>query len=133
MGTNTLEEKMLEKAQREVVGSAEWLTAQVILQRYQVDPEIWLIKKHIFAIDYDGKILFPSYALNPQSGYCPQSTLGEIINLFETHGRNAWGIAFWFSSLCGFLGGRRPQDLLITDSVLVLAAAQDEVTGISHG
>lgn len=128
MRAHILEEKMLANAQSEVILNAEWVTAQDILQRYHVDPEIWLIAKHIFAIDYDGKILFPFYALNPRDRYCPQSILAEIINVFEENGRNSWVIAFWFSGFCGFLGGQRPQDLLIIDPGLVLAAAQDEVT-----
>lgn len=137
MKTHAIEERMLAEAQREVVFSAQWLTAEEIVHRYQVDSEnqpcIWLKEKRIFAIEYQSKTLFPSYVLNPRKGYFPVSTLREIINVFEKHERNSWGIAFWFGGLSGFLNGQRPQDLLLSNSELVLAAAKDEVAGVMHG
>ena len=38
-----------------------------------------------------------------------------------------------FQSVNGFLGGKRPQDLLATDPDRVIAAARDEVLGVLHG
>jgi hypothetical protein len=42
-------------------------------------------------------------------------------------------MAYWFLSDNGFLGGKRPQDLLASAPERVIVAAMDEVEGIAHG
>lgn len=47
--------------------------------------------------------------------------------------KDDWGLAYWFASVNSFLGGKRPQDLLISKPDRVVAAAEDEVAGVLHG
>jgi len=42
-------------------------------------------------------------------------------------------MAYWFMSSNSFLGGKRPQDLLMSAPEKVIAAAQDEVQAVAHG
>lgn len=39
----------------------------------------------------------------------------------------------WLISVCGFLDGRRPIDVLLHDENLVLDAARDAGQGVQHG
>lgn len=48
-------------------------------------------------------------------------------------GASDWGLAYWFASVNSFLGGKRPQDLLIDTPDRVVDAAKDEVAGVLHG
>ncbi|AJY52406.1 hypothetical protein KO116_03941 [Halomonas sp. KO116] len=42
-------------------------------------------------------------------------------------------MAFWFQSANSYLGGLKPQNLIVTDPDLVIDAALDEVQEILHG
>ena len=46
--------------------------------------------------------------------------------------KDGWGLAYWFLGANSFLGGRRPQDVLLTDPSAVVAAAQDEMSAVEH-
>ncbi|MNN96262.1 hypothetical protein D3C81_2152150 [compost metagenome] len=58
--------------------------------------------------------------------------LKAILDVLRTK-KDGWGIAFWFASSSGYLGSRRPQEMLFSDADKVLLAATDEVSGITHG
>ena len=60
------------------------------------------------------------------------SFMADVIGILAGH-KDGWGMAYWFQSVNGFLGGKRPQDLLATDPDRVIAAARDEVQGVLHG
>ena len=64
---------------------------------------------------------FPPYALDPSTDYRPAQGLAAFLGR-----KDGWGLAYWFASVNSFIGGKRPQDLLI-------AAAQDDVAGVLHG
>jgi hypothetical protein len=133
------EARMLANAQQKILNSTQWLTADQLSKRMTPtgqNPSTrlteWLSKGLIFFIRNDRTELFPLYALNPSAGYEPAKELAEIIEVFRER-KDGWGLAYWFGSANGFLGGRRPQDILHTHSEAVLAAAKDEVRGVSHG
>ena len=86
----------------------------------------------IFSIRNEETELFPLYALNPNAGYGLAKELANIIEIFRER-KDEWGIAYWFAGANGFLGGRRPQDILHTDPEAVLAAAKDEAMSTTHG
>ncbi len=74
---------------------------------------------------------FPAYGLDPENDYRPVKAMAEVLEVFgETKG--SWGLAFWFSSVNSFLGGKRPQDVLSIDPKRVVEAAKDEVQGVLH-
>jgi len=130
---------MLADAQQKILNSSQWLTADQLYtfavstgQNLCTTPNEWLSKGMIFSISNEETELFPLYALNPNAGYVLAKELVNIIEVFRER-KDGWGMAYWFGSANGFLGGRRPQDLLQTDPEAVLAAAKDEVMGITHG
>ena len=47
--------------------------------------------------------------------------------------KDGWGLAYWFASANSFLGGKRPQDVLLESPERVLAAAADEMAEVAHG
>lgn len=132
------EAAMLVKARKAVLDSGDWLTAAQIAEiahlstsNPSAQPNKWKRQGLIFAINHRGTDYFPGYGLDAESDFRPLKTLAPIIEVFAGH-KDGWGIAYWFSSENGFLGGRRPQDLLISEPVLVLGAAMDEIKKIEH-
>jgi hypothetical protein len=134
----SIEAKMLADAKKAVFQSTTWVarddfqTILIVSPDDAVTPEGLLEDGRIFAIEVDGAKLFPFYALDPSLGFLPHKTLAEILNIFSWS-KSGWELAFWFSSVTGFLGGQRPQDLLIKYPERVLVAAQDYSLGITHG
>jgi hypothetical protein len=133
------EMRTLATAKQLTLVTTSWLTAQDLqtirkqASRFPLEhPNEWVASKRIFAVEIAEKQFFSFYALEPDKNFSPHSILAEIIKVFAER-KNAWGMAFWFSAECGFLGGKRPKDLLGTQAQLVLAAAIDEVVGITHG
>lgn len=95
-------------------------------------PNKWKAKRMIFAINNKGTDYFPVYALDPEKNHRPLKILTNILQVFSEK-KDGWGAAYWFASVNGFLGGKRPQDILHSNPEAVLAAAKNEVTGIPHG
>lgn len=133
------ERNMAISAMQGLLISTSWITTQDLkalqnsaLGHSNEDPNDWERLGLIFSIEMYGVKLFPFYALNPDVGYVPVKILMEILGIFsDQKGSNA--IAFWFASVTGVLGGKRPQDLLRSHPELVLAAAKDYALGITHG
>jgi len=133
------EARMIAHARQQVLKSAHWLTAEQVStlagfssNNPSAQPNKWKSKRSIFAIHSRGTDYFPEYALDPNEGYRPVKTLAAILAVFKDR-KDGWGVAYWFAGANGFLGGRRPQDLLVSDPNAVLEAAKDEVAGITHG
>jgi len=134
------EAAMIRKARAEVLESAEWLSAVRLatlagmsLVNPNAQPSRWKRDGRIFSIKPLGSVeLFPAYGLDPLKGFRPIEELAEIITILKDQ-KDGWGLAYWFSSLNGFLGGRRPQDVLSKAPREVVAAAADEAEGVKHG
>lgn len=75
---------------------------------------------------------YQDYALDQNAGFRPPKTMAPLIEILSSQ-KDAWGMAYWFMSLNSFLGGQRPQDLLLSAPEKVIAAAQDEINGVTHG
>lgn len=134
-----IEARMKVQARKAVLESATWLTAAQVAELAGFsasNPSAqlykWKKERRIFAIRHQGGDYFPEYALNPADNYRPYKALREILNLFNDT-KDGWGAAYWFGSVNGFLGGKRPQDLLSVQPERVIAAAQDEMEGVIHG
>lgn len=133
------EAKMIAKAQEKVISSTEWVTASDIAQLAQFrstntssNASKWKAAHKIFSVNYQSEELYPIYALVKSNGFRPAEGLKPIIKIFEGR-KDSWGLAYWFAGANGFLGGRRPQDLLQEEPELVLKAAEDELKGFTHG
>ncbi|MDH4559026.1 hypothetical protein E8F11_28305 [Pseudomonas sp. BN417] len=133
------EAQMLAMAKKAILESGDWLSARDIAtlagltsENPSSRPSRWKREGRIFAIRHNGNDYFPIYALSKDSGFRPLPAVAEVLKVFAGQ-KDDWGLAYWFASVNSFLAGNRPQDLLITDSDRVVAAAADEVAGIVHG
>lgn len=133
------EAAMLVKARKAVLESGDWLSAAELAQLAQLStanpsaqPNKWKKGGRIFAIHHNGVDYFPAYGLDREQDFRPLKALAQVIEEFDNQ-KNSWGIAFWFMSVNSFLGGKRPQDLLVSHPEQVIAAAKDEVQGGEHG
>ncbi|WP_449433577.1 hypothetical protein [Pseudomonas putida] len=130
---------MIAKAKTAVLNSGDWITANDIagLARFSTanpssQPSKWKREKRIFAVRHEGIDYFPIYGLDETSSYRPLPALKQVINVLEAM-KDGWAMAYWFMSANGWLGGKRPQDLLVSAPDRVIAAAREEVAGITHG
>lgn len=131
--------QMLTKAKQGVMEGTRWLSElEIVALTYLHDdgtvdhPSGWLREGKIFPIHHDGGDYFPSYALDELDGYRPIKAMSDVLRAFGPT-KDSLGVACWFASVNGYLGGKRPQDLLATHPDQVVAAAYDELQGIPHG
>ena len=132
------EASMLVQARKAVLESGDWLTAAQIAQlaglstrNPSAQPNKWKKQGQIFAISHGGVDYFPGYGLDADAGFRPLKSLAKVIEAFAGH-KDGWGMAYWFRSDNGFLGGKRPQDLLSTAPQRVIEAAEDEIQEVAH-
>lgn len=134
-----IEARMTAEARKSVIETGEWMTAAQIAEiagfsttNPSAQPNKWKREGQIFAIHHRGTDYFPGYALDASTDYRPSKGLARALKVFRGK-KDDWGLAYWFSSVNSFLGGKRPQDLLISEPDRVVAAAEDEVAGVLHG
>ena len=132
------EASMTTKARKAVLEGGDWLTAAEVAEvagfsvtNPSAQPNRWKKEGQIFAVRHRGVDYFPGYALDPSSGYRPVKSLGRVLAAFGGK-KDAWGLAYWFASVNSYLGGKRPQDLLVDQPDRVLGAAEDEIAGVLH-
>jgi hypothetical protein len=137
--TKIAEAEMLSRARVAVLKSNEFVTAAAIAKGadYSVknpssQPNRWKRDGRIFAITHKGVDYYPMYALNPQDAYHPFAIMKDVLSVFAGQ-KDGWGAAFWFGSLNGHLGNRKPKELLRSDPKSVLKAAKLEAIGGQHG
>ena len=134
-----IEARMTAEARKRVLETGDWMTAAQIAEMAgfsasnpSAQPNKWKKDGQIFAVRHRGVDYFPGYALDASTDYRPAKGLAQVLAVFR--GQKAdWGLAYWFASVNSFLGGKRPQDLLIGKPDRVVAAAEDEVAGVLHG
>lgn len=134
-----VEARMMADARKAVLETGDWLTAAKVAEMAgfsnsnpSTQPNKWKKDGQIFAVRHRGVDYFPGYALDPSAGYRPAKALAKVLAVFHDK-KDDWGLAYWFASANSFLGGKRPQDLLIGKPDRVVAAAEDEVAGVLHG
>ncbi|MFC5696754.1 hypothetical protein ACFPU0_14430 [Pseudomonas sp. GCM10022186] len=133
------EAQMLAKAKKTVLESGSWVSAGDIAslagftsRNSSSQPNRWKRERRIFAIRHNGSDYFPIYALDKEAGYRPLPAMAEVLKVFDGQ-KDGWGLAYWFASVNSCLSGNRPQDLLTVAPARVIAAAADEVAGVTHG
>lgn len=127
------------RARKAVINSGEWLSAAQVSElagfrsrNVSAQPNKWKNHGRIFAIHHNGSDYYPGFGLDPDDRYRPYKALADIIAIFKDK-KDAWGIAFWFQSGNGWLGGLKPQELLKSDPDRVREAARKEVEEVMHG
>jgi hypothetical protein len=133
------EAAMLARARTAVLDSGDWMTAAEIASvagfspsNPSAQPNKWKREGSLFAIRHNGIDYFPSYGLDPQSGYRPRKAMARVLAVFG-NSKDGWGLSYWFMSANSFLGGKRPRDLIGSEPERVIAAAADEREGVLHG
>ncbi|MFU0507824.1 hypothetical protein [Pseudaminobacter sp. NGMCC 1.201702] len=134
-----VEARMVADARKAVLEGGDWLTAAEVAKvagfstsNPSTQPNKWKKERQVFAVRHRGVDYFPGYALDPLTDFRPVKALANVLDVFRGK-KDDWGLAYWFASVNSFLGGKRPQDLLISDPERVVAAAADEVAGPLHG
>lgn len=134
-----LQARMVVDARKAVLESGDWLTAAEVAKvagfsasNPSAQPNKWKKEGQVFAVRHRGVDYFPGYALDPSTDFRPVKALAKVLGVFRGK-KDDWGIAYWFASVNSFLGGQKPQDLLISEPERVIAAGEDEVAGVLHG
>lgn len=83
----------------------------------------WKSDGRIFSVNYKGVTYFPGFQFDAEGQ--PLPIIAEIIKILGAI-RPGWGLALWFTGADGWLGGKRPVDLLMKKPKKVLEAAQHE-------
>ena len=130
---------MVARAKEKVLSSTAWFDLRAIArlskqneQTIQGQLELWKANEKIFSVCHNNVELFPDYAFDRLNNWNPNANLPLVIKSFKSL-KTDWAIAMWLAGANGFLGGRRPQDLLDQDSEVLKAAIADELAGITHG
>lgn len=133
------EEEMVALAKAHILTCGDFLLVQDLANHLGIHVELlspalkeWEADHRIFSIEHDGCRSFPVYAFPSQGGASPIPGLRDVLSVLCPM-KDGWGVSFWFISANGWLGGKRPQDLLSTEPNRVVAAAHEEASGVMHG
>lgn len=83
----------------------------------------WKSDRRIFAVPHQGVNYFPGFQFSKDGQ--PLPVIAAILAVLAER-RSAWGLALWFTSRTGWLGDRRPVDLLESEPDAVVEAAARE-------
>lgn len=89
------------------------------------DLEIWRREGKIFVVIQEGTMYVPTFQFD--NGGCPHPAIAAVIQMFSSIESSDWELALWFASRSGWLGGRRPVDVLKDDPGAVVEAARREL------
>ena len=101
------------------------------LQEFGSDPalegdlEIWRREEKIFAVIQEGTMHVPTFQFDDDGR--PLPAIAALIQMFRSIESSDWGLALWFIAGSGWLGGRRPVDVLKDDPEAVVEAARREL------
>ncbi len=86
----------------------------------------WKQEGRIFSVTRHGVTLFPGFQFDEQGR--PKPVIAEVVRALGSESSD-WELALWFVSRTGWLGGRRPVDLLELEPQVVIEAAEREAAG----
>jgi hypothetical protein len=89
----------------------------------------WRQEGQIFSVTYQGQTLYPAFQLDADGQ--PRPVIAEVIRTLGSTSAD-WELAIWFISYTGWLGGRRPVDLLDSDPEAVAEAARSEAAELFY-
>jgi hypothetical protein len=84
----------------------------------------WRREGRIFAVSHGRAQYYPAFQFDELGQ--PQEVIGRVLEAFAGRGGD-WEVALWFTTSSGWLGGRRPVDLLDEDPEAVVGAARHAV------
>jgi hypothetical protein len=90
----------------------------------------WRAEDRVLAVSVGDELLYPGYQFTSEGR--PHPTVARALTaLRAVPGISDWQAALWFAAPTGWLGGRRPVDLLDDDPEAVIEAAEREVSAIA--
>lgn len=84
----------------------------------------WKAEGRIFAVETGGQTLFPAFQFSDDNGQ-PRPIIAEILAVLQPR-LSGWQTALWFTGRNGWLGAKRPVDVLASDPSTVVEAARQE-------
>ncbi|MCE4558180.1 hypothetical protein [Pelomonas cellulosilytica] len=133
---DAIQARMRAKAVELVMNGTSWLTATELFDELPKKPSNahtvlarWLDQGRIFAMEKSGVRIYPRYAFDAMVE--PVPLLKEVLKVLA--GRSPFQIASWFESPSNYLDGKRPREVLETNGLAVVTAAQRLVEGAVHG
>lgn len=84
-------------------------------------------ERRIFTVDYRDATYVPSFQFDERGQ--PRPAVAAVIQALGEK-TSDWGLALWFTASDGWLGGRRPVDLLKGEPERVVQAAEQEAAGL---
>ncbi|HLE84604.1 MAG TPA: hypothetical protein VJG13_09730, partial [Thermoanaerobaculia bacterium] len=82
----------------------------------------WKGEGKIFAVKHQGRDYFPGFQFDRNGR--PWEVIAAVLEALG--GARGWETALWFTAPSGYLEGRRPVDLLESDSGAVVESAERE-------
>ena len=90
----------------------------------------WRSEGRVLAVGVGDELLYPGFQFTSEGR--PHAAVADALReLRAAPGLTDWQAALWFASPTGWLGGRRPVDVLAEDPEAVVEAAGREVSAIA--
>ncbi len=88
----------------------------------------WKQEGRIFGVSVQGETRFPAFQFDSEGR--PREIISQIFKDLSKGGPTEWQVALWFTRANGWLGGRRPVDLLDSEPDALKEAAWQEGAGL---
>jgi hypothetical protein len=83
----------------------------------------WQSEGLCFAVEHEGRLLFPAFQLDPATGR-PRPAVAEVIGALRGIGLHGWSLALWWTTPHDALDWRRPVDVFSRTPQEVIEAAR---------
>lgn len=83
----------------------------------------WRREGRLLAVEHHGTVYYPGFQFD--SSGKPRHEIADVLRHLSSPDVTPWQQALWFTSANGWLGGRRPVDLLDDERDAIIAAAKD--------
>jgi hypothetical protein len=81
----------------------------------------WRAEGRVFAVEVKGQRLYPGFQFDPDLN--PLALIGQVIAVLPREEMSDWEVALWWTADNGWLGARRPVDLIAEEGQAILEAA----------
>jgi hypothetical protein len=81
----------------------------------------WRKERKLFGVPYRGQTVYPAFQFDDDGHLRP--IVEEVLHHLPTDRMSPWEVALWWTADNGWLGGRRPVDVLDDDSRAIVRAA----------
>lgn len=88
----------------------------------------WKQEGRILSVPHQGSTYYPAFQFDAEGK--PRQSVAGVLKALGTK-LSDWGLALWFTGRYGWLGDRRPVDLLATEPDRVVAAAEREAAPLA--